>query len=33
MKILGFLKVLLTSIFVMVFSFSAYADKEIKIGV
>jgi branched-chain amino acid transport system substrate-binding protein len=33
MKILGFLKILLTSIFVMFISFSAYADKEIKIGV
>ena len=33
MKIFGFVKILLASIFVMIFSFSAYADKEIKIGV
>ena len=33
MKIIGFVKILLASIFVMIFSFSAYADKEIKIGV
>jgi branched-chain amino acid transport system substrate-binding protein len=33
MKIFGFVKILLTSIFVIIFSFSAFADKEIKIGV
>ena len=33
MKIFGFVKILLTSIFVTIFSFSAFADKEIKIGV